>query len=170
MADCFFSLLLKLVGMSQAVVKQWTNFIQEHCAKSMHQQSQKDASTTKLLATHGWEKTGDASFSYSAIESLSTRFETPLQEAGVNCVLLQEEWNDIVYHAKQYLNLVIDSYNAIWWKLFNSTNACKWNILTLAELIFSFPLSNGHLERCFSRLKMSRKIEDHVLEKTGQKS
>ena len=41
----------------------------------------------KLLATHGWEKTGDASFGYSAIESLNTRFVSPLQEAGVNCDL-----------------------------------------------------------------------------------
>ena len=60
-----------------------------------------------------------------------------------------------MYHAKQYLNLVTDSYNVVWWKLFNSPNACKWkNILTLVELIFSLPLSNGQLERCFSRLKI----------------
>ena len=101
------------------------------------------------------KKTGDASFGYSADESLSTRFETPLQEAGVNCALLQEEWDEIVYYAKQYLNLVTDPYNVVWWKLFNSPDACKWkNILTLVELIFSLPLSNGQLERCFSRLKI----------------
>ena len=62
-----------------------------------------------------------------------------------------------MYHAKQYLNLVTDPYNVVSWKLFNSPNAYKWkNILTLVELIFSLPLSNGNgqLERCLSTLKI----------------
>ena len=121
----------------------------------------KDSSTDtlthalKILATHGWEKTDDSSFGYEAIQYLALKFATPLQTAGVNCALLQQEWDDIVYHAKQYINLVQDPYGVVWWKLFNSPDAKKWgNILTLVELTFTIPLSNGHVERCFSQLKL----------------
>ena len=111
----------------------------------------------KLLATHGWQKTEDASFGYEAIQSLAQRFAIPLQEAQVNCALLQQEWEDIVYYAKQYINLVKDPYPVVWWKLFNSPDANKWtNILTLVELTFTIPLSNGHVERCFSQLKITK--------------
>jgi hypothetical protein len=109
----------------------------------------------KILATHGWEKTSDASFAYEAIQSIQLKFATPLCEAKVNCALLQQEWDDIVFYAKQYINLVQDPYSVVWWKLFNSPDANKWtNILTLVELTFTIPLSNGHVERCFSQLKL----------------
>ena len=111
----------------------------------------------KILATHGWEKTTDASFGYEAIHTLQQRFAIPLQEAGVNCALLQQEWDDVVFYAKQYINLVKDPYSVVWWKLFNSPDASKWeNILTLVELTFAIPLSNGHVERCFSQLKLTK--------------
>ena len=43
----------------------------------------------------------------------------------------------------------------VFWKLFNSPDAKKWaNILTLVELTFTIPLSNGHVERCFSQMKL----------------
>ena len=42
---------------------------------------------------------------------LQLRFATPLQEAKVNCALLQGEWDDIVFYAKQYINLVQDPYS-----------------------------------------------------------
>ena len=60
--------------------------------------------TLKIIATHGWEKTEDASFGYESIELLISRFSTPLQEAGVNIALIQEEWDDMVSYAKQYVN------------------------------------------------------------------
>ena len=109
----------------------------------------------KILATHGWEKTTDASFGYSAIESLSSRFSKPLQDANVNSALLQKEWDDIVFHATQYINVVTEPYTAVWWKLYNSPDSPKWkNILALVELLFSLPLCNAQLERCFSGLKI----------------
>lgn len=99
----------------------------------------------------------DASFGYEAIQSLCLRFSTPLQEAQVNSALVQQEWEDMVFYAKQYINLVLDSYKVVWWKLFNSPDALKWgNVLTLVELIFTIPLSNGGVERCFSQLKITK--------------
>ena len=111
----------------------------------------------KILATHGWQKTDDASFGLDAVQALAERFNIPLQEAKVNCALLQQEWEDMVYYAKQYINLVQDPYKVVWWKLFNSPDSTKWtNILTLVELTFCIPLSNGHVERCFSQLKITK--------------
>lgn len=92
-----------------------------------------------------------------AIELLVTRFSTPLQQANVNIAPTQEEWDDIVSYTKQYINLVTNSYKEVWWKLFNCPDTINWkNILSLVELIFSIPLSNGHLERCFSQLKITK--------------
>ncbi len=109
----------------------------------------------KIVATHGWEKSEGSGFGYSAIEALSALFSTPLQDAGVDSALLQQEWDDMVYYAKQYLNLVTDPYRVVWWKLFNSSDSSKWrNILVLVEPIFTLPISNGRLERCFSQMKL----------------
>ncbi len=111
----------------------------------------------KILATHGWEKVADASFGHEAIQNLQLRFAVPLQKADVNSALLQQEWDDMVWYAKQYINLVQDPYSVVWWKLFNSCDAKKWNnILTLVELTFTIPLSNAHVERCFSQLKLTK--------------
>ena len=62
-------------------------------------------------------------------------------------MVLEEEWLDMVVYAKTYLNLVQEENQTIWWKLAN-------NILSLIELIFCLPMSNGHLEQVFSTLKM----------------
>ena len=39
----------------------------------------------KVLATHGWQKTEDASFASEVVQALSERFAVPLQEANANC-------------------------------------------------------------------------------------
>jgi len=53
-----------------------------------------------------------------------------------------------------YLNLT-KNYRKVWWKLFNNSDSVRWsNILALIELLFTIPVSNGHLERCFSQMKM----------------
>ena len=58
-------------------------------------------------------------------------------------------------YAKRYLNLVEDDYKVIWWKLYNVPYAKNWtNILTVVEQLFCLPISNGHLERVFSHMKL----------------
>lgn len=70
---------------------------------------------------------------------------------------LREEWDDMVDYAKRYLNLVQVEYQVLWWKLFNSVDAKKWtNILSLVELLFCLPVSNGHVERVISQLKITK--------------
>jgi len=108
-----------------------------------------------VLATQGWQKSEDASFANTALQSLSARFEVPLQKAQVDITLLEEEWEDVVENAKHYLNLVQEDNQMIWWKLFNSVDSKKWtNVLSLVELLFCLPMANGHVEWLFSILKL----------------
>ncbi len=110
-----------------------------------------------ILVTHGWEKSESTSFGHEALESICARFLIPLENAQVDCSLVREEWDDLMDYAKRYLNLVQQDYKVIWWKLFNASEADvkKWtNILSVVELLFCLPMSNGHLERVFSQLKL----------------
>lgn len=108
-----------------------------------------------LLATRGCD---NASFGYDSLAYLTTRFSIPLEHANVDCSLLQQEWDDIVDYGKMYLNLT-ENYRKVWWKLFNSSDSVRWsNILSLIELILTIPLSNGHLKRCFSQIKILKVI------------
>ena len=61
----------------------------------------------------------------------------------------------MVEYARKYLNLVQEDYKTIWWKLFNAVDSEQWcNVLAVIELLFCLPISNGHLERVFSQLKL----------------
>ncbi len=43
----------------------------------------------------------------------------------------------------------------MWWQLFHAPDSSEWsNVLCLASLLFSFPVSNGKLERSFSQLNL----------------
>ena len=108
-----------------------------------------------VLATQGWGRDDNASFGYPALLYLSQRFQCPLQQAGIDIAALESEWDEMVDYAKHYLNISTEENGVIWWKLFNAPVSKEWsNILGLAELLFSLPMSNGHLERIFSQLKL----------------
>ena len=73
--------------------------------------------------------------------------------SNVNCSLVLGEWDDIGDYAKSYLNLTGEDYRVTWWKLFNGPDPTRWsNILSVVELLFCIPVSNGHLERMISQL------------------
>ena len=108
-----------------------------------------------VLATHGWNRTEKDDFANASLQNIVDHFSVPLMKAGVDLTVLEEEWLEMVYYAKTYLNLVQDDCQTVWWKLANCTDSKKLaNILTLVELIFCLPMSNGHLEQVFSTLKM----------------
>ena len=108
-----------------------------------------------LLATHGWKRSSSPFFGHASLGAICNWFTIPLEKASVDVTLVQQEWDDMVEYAKQYLNLVQDDYKVVWWKIFNSVDAKSWrNVLGVIELLFSLPLSNGHLERVFSQLKL----------------
>ena len=54
-----------------------------------------------ILVTNGWERTESSAFGHQALCHL---FVDPLENAGVNCSLVLEEWDDMLDHAKSYLN------------------------------------------------------------------
>ena len=56
-------------------------------------------------------------------------FIYPLEHANIDSSLVQEEWNDMVKYGKQYLHLVQEDYNMIWWKLFN---AVEFQLISLS--------------------------------------
>lgn len=61
----------------------------------------------------------------------------------------------MVCYTRRYLDIVRQDYKVVWWKIFNSVDAKKWsNVLRVAELLFTLPVSNGRLERVFSQLKL----------------
>ena len=108
-----------------------------------------------LFATHGWERSSSPFFGHASLEAICNWFTIPLEKASTDATLVQQEWDNMVEYAKQYLNLVQDDYKVLWWKIFNSVDAKSWhNVLGVIELLFSLPLSNGHLERVFSQLKL----------------
>ena len=61
----------------------------------------------------------------------------------------------MVEYGNQYINLVQQDYQTVWWKLYNAVDSVKWsNVLPVVELLFCLPTANGHLERVFSQLKL----------------
>ena len=74
---------------------------------------------------------------------------------GVEIYELRKEFREMLEHSVQFISLSTLGYQEVWSRLFHSPCAEQWsNILTLAELLFSLPASNGKLERCFSTLKL----------------
>ncbi len=119
-----------------------------------------------VLATQGWEKILQEESELScesehknpaemAVDRLGVRFKVPLEEAGVEIKELPKEMREIMTYASQFISLSTMSYQAVWWRLFHAPDSSSsWsNILTLAQLLFSLPISNGKLERVFSTLK-----------------
>ena len=120
-----------------------------------------------LLATQGWQKVvdeeeesepehdNDKPDPMEAIVRLGERFKHPLEAAGADLDELPKEFREVLIYATQFISLSSMDYQAVWWRLFHAPNASEWsNILILAQLIFSLPVSNGKLERIFSTLKI----------------
>ena len=116
-----------------------------------------------FLATQGWQKIADEENQESnsetpsyiaAINRPTVKFTVPLEAAGILVANIIDEFRDMLLYATQFISLSSISYQAVWWKLFHSPNTSSWtNVLKLAQLIFSLPVSNGKLERVFSIMK-----------------
>lgn len=91
----------------------------------------------------------------SAVELIATTFQEPLESVGVSLLVLQDEVTEAVEYARSYLSIEIEPYHKVWYKLYVSPDASKWeNLLVLCELCFSLPFTNGSVERMFSTLKL----------------
>jgi len=116
----------------------------------------------EILATQGWQKivdemqdeTGNSTEPWLSITRTSTRFKIPLENAGIDVDAILLEFKEMVECAIQFLSLSMMDCQAVWWHLFHCPCSAEWkNCLSLIELLFSLPASNGKLERIFSQLK-----------------
>ncbi len=90
-----------------------------------------------------------------AVEYIVSHFREPLEASGVNLADIQDETEEIVEYARQYMSIETECYKKIWYKLHVAPDSQKWkNVLALCKLVFSLPFSNGHVERIFSTLKV----------------
>lgn len=108
-----------------------------------------------VLATQGWQKALDEGDTLEPVNRLVEKFTIPLQMAGAQVEEIHGEFEAILQYACQYISLSTMDYQAVWWCLFHSPVADEWaNILTLIELLFSLPVSNGKVERVFSQVNV----------------
>ena len=63
-----------------------------------------------ILVTNRWERAKTPAFGYHALDL----FVVPLENAVVNCSLVQGEWDDMLDYAKSYLNFTGEDYRVIW--------------------------------------------------------
>ena len=90
-----------------------------------------------------------------SVEHIATHFRLPLEAKGVSLANLQDEVEEDVEYARTYLDINHTEYRKVWYRLHSCPDARKWpNILSLCELSFSLPFSNGRVEQIFSSLKV----------------
>ena len=116
-----------------------------------------------MLSTHGWQKLiddqsdsdEDGEDPFKAIDQLTERFKFPLEKAGADLSEMRSEFEAMISYATQFISLATMEYQSVWWHLFHAPNKSEWsNVLILANLLFSLPVSNGKLERTFSQVNL----------------
>ena len=97
------------------------------------------------------------------IDRLVIRFKVPLKSAGCTIEEVHREFKEMIEYASSFIPLSTMDYSSVWWKLFHSPRKVDWaNALTLAELLFNIPASNGKVERVFSTRNII-KVENRSL-------
>ena len=108
-----------------------------------------------VLATQGWQKLVDEGDPLEAVDRLVQHFLIPLRKSDVCTEEIHSEFESAMQYASQYISLATLEYRAVWWRLFHAPVASEWsNLLTLVELLFSLPASNGVVERVFSQVNV----------------
>ena len=113
-----------------------------------------------LMETQSWQPRDedDGSKAVSdvkeAAEHIVSIFRKPLESRGVCIPSIQDELEEAVEYAQQYLAIGREKYTHIWYKLHTSPNAQRWpNLLLLCELLFSLPFTTSRVEQMFSIVK-----------------
>ena len=77
---------------------------------------------------------------------------------------IHSEFEELVVYATQFISLSTMEYRSVWWRLFHVPNSSEWfNVLSLANLLFSLPVSNGKLERTFSQVNLLKSNKRNLL-------
>ena len=136
-----------------------------------------------MLGTQGWQKLLDDEQvtapqvddvgvpqvnPMDAIDRLVEHFKVPLEGADAELDEIRREFEAMLSYTSQFISLSTLDYQSVWWRLFHAPNSSEWsNILKLASLLFSLPVSNGKLERTFSQLNI---IKDKKRSSLGNQS
>ena len=116
------------------------------------------------LAVQGWKKILEEDSSIDFIDRLVHKFSTPLHGAQIDVTKIKEEFEFLLQYAVQYISLATLDYRAAWWRIFHAPTAAEWtNALTLIQLLFSLPASNGKLERAFSEVNVIKTSKRNLL-------
>ena len=115
-----------------------------------------------FLETQNWQEkdTGNDSVEdmvdiRAAVQCLVSTFRTPLESRGVCIATIQDELEEAVEYARNYLPIGTESYRKIWYKLHTCPDSSKWsNLLQLCKLVFSLPFTTSRVEQIFSKLKV----------------
>lgn len=130
-----------------------------------------------MLGTQGWQKILDEQVDVTdeaeetqestgsenpldTIDRLVERFRVPLEGAAAEVSEIRGEFEAMVSYASQFISLSTMEYQSVWWRLFHAPNSSEWsNVLSLASLLFSLPMSNGKIERTFSQVNLIKCIK-----------
>ncbi len=73
----------------------------------------------------------------------------------MDVLTLPDEIEDAADYARRYLGLETTNYRKVWYNLHVCPDCSHWpNVLSLCELAFSLPFSNGRVEQIISSLKV----------------
>ena len=102
-----------------------------------------------------------------AVELITSKFKEPLEAKHVDLAGIQDELEEVVTYARNFLHIDTEGYQMVWYKLHTCPDASKWpNLIRVCELVFSLPFSNAHVERLFSTLKLIKTNRRTKLEST----
>ena len=94
------------------------------------------------------------------VELITSEFKETLEAKQVDLAGIQDEVEEIVLYALKLLNINMESYQKVWYKLHTYPGASKWqNLIRVCELVISLPFSNAHAEQLFSTLKVIKPID-----------
>ena len=115
-----------------------------------------------MLGTQGWQKVLDeknppdgqeelSENPMDAIDRLEELFKVLLEGANADVEGICHEFEVMLSCAGQFISLSTLDYQIVWWRLFHSPNSSECsNVVMLATLLFSLPVSNDKLECAFS--------------------
>ena len=96
-------------------------------------------------------KLGKEKYHLEELLWLIFKFKIPLEGVDADTEEIYKEFEEIMQYAINFIFVSALDYSSVWWRLFHCPSKSKWaNALTLVELLFSLPASNGKVGRTFS--------------------
>ena len=80
----------------------------------------------------------------AAVEIIVANSRESLEAKGVSLCSIQDEVEEAVQYARDFLSVSQESHKKIWYQLHTVPDSSKWpNVVRLSELLFSLPFSKS---------------------------